>query len=768
MQEAKVVAEIETKIAEKSINELRAEVKQYTKEVDDLREGTDDYNNSLEKLKKANDALKIANDSLRESLGGNTKVVNTLQQQYKQYRTELANLEYGTSEYASKLAQLSAVQSQITKRNIDVRNSTQNVSDVFRNITQTSAGLVGGFNALQGVMALAGSESETLNKTFVQLQAGMSIVNGLQGVSGLARSFPALTAAIRTTTLATSTFGKAIIATGIGAIVVLLGYLIANFDDLKKKIEEIFPAINELGVLFERFKEIASGVINVVITYITSMAKAIKNLLTLDFSGVIDEFKNAYDVIGNYEQGFTDQVIRNINSRQQAREQEARDTAATNAKQLRAHLDMVEAEYGSDIKYTEDARELYTEYFNFLISSYEVDSDEYNRALVQKLSYDREYNSRQQAQQDKINKEAQARRDANLKAEKEYNNSLEELSVQQNNARIEAIKNDRIRRIELYNLILLNNQELETLRQVYEDNTKSWDERNKALNEYTRLLNQVSQVQKQIDAIDMEAEKKTKQQEKQNELLRENIRLAQELTAERQLQDTISKQLDTFSEEEQITYFQSLKEENDLRISLLWELANNESESSEARQKAVKDYNAAVQESYNIQKKIADAEAQVTKKKEDAQRAYFNTTKSLLDSSSSLASENTAAYKALGIASATIGTYSGASQVLGDATLPFYAKLAALGTVLATGFEQVRQIKSVKIPNASDSTSSSGEIISTIPSFPELQQPVIETHNNMDAYEQEVYNQSRKVYVVESDIREVANKVAVTEKDAGF
>ena len=63
-----------------------------------------------------------------------------------------------------------------------------------------------------------------------------------------------------------------------------------------------------------------------------------------------------------------------------------------------------------------------------------------------------------------------------------------------------------------------------------------------------------------------------------------------------------------------------------------------------------------------------------------------------------LATEGSNAAKALGIANAIISTYAGAAQVLDDKTLPLYAKIAGVATVLATGFQMVRAVRQTEIP----------------------------------------------------------------------
>jgi hypothetical protein len=111
--------------------------------------------------------------------------------------------------------------------------------DGFVNITQ---GIVGGFAAVQGITALVGDENKELEKTMVKLQASMTALNGIQAVANSLNKDSAAMTALNTlktgaqavanrfltattleTTAATYALRAALIASGIGAIVVLLG-----------------------------------------------------------------------------------------------------------------------------------------------------------------------------------------------------------------------------------------------------------------------------------------------------------------------------------------------------------------------------------------------------------------------------------------------------------------------------------------------------------------------------------------------------------------
>ena len=118
----------------------------------------------------------------------------------------------------------------------------------FRALTSSLAGVAGGFSALQGSMALFGSESEDVQKTLLKVQSAMAASQGLQAIGESIDSFKQLGAVIKTQVVtAFSTLRGAIIATGIGALAVGLGLIVANFEAVKKAVLSAVPGLETFG-----------------------------------------------------------------------------------------------------------------------------------------------------------------------------------------------------------------------------------------------------------------------------------------------------------------------------------------------------------------------------------------------------------------------------------------------------------------------------------------------------------------------------------------
>jgi hypothetical protein len=155
----------------------------------------------------------------------------------------------------------------------------------FKAVASSLAGVAGGFSALQGAMALFGNENKDVEKALLRVNAAMALSQGLQAVGESVDSFKQLGAVIKSTTTfqtlnnaATETavtiqkaFGiatvqtsvgfnilkGAIIATGVGALVVALGLVIQNFDKISNWIKNspLGALAKGVGNLVEQFTD---------------------------------------------------------------------------------------------------------------------------------------------------------------------------------------------------------------------------------------------------------------------------------------------------------------------------------------------------------------------------------------------------------------------------------------------------------------------------------------------------------------------------------
>ena len=129
--------------------------------------------------------------------------------------------------------------------------------------------VLAGWSAFQGITALVGEDNEELQETFVKLQAAQSALVGVtelknnltrEGIlfttaeatatKAAAIASQAYALAVGTSTGAMKAFRLALISTGIGAIVVGIGLLVANWESFTKWIGKSTEALGKLAEYF--------------------------------------------------------------------------------------------------------------------------------------------------------------------------------------------------------------------------------------------------------------------------------------------------------------------------------------------------------------------------------------------------------------------------------------------------------------------------------------------------------------------------------------
>ena len=397
-----------------------------------------------QKINAINNELKEMDASIgnfQRNVGNYASGFANAKQELAALKTQMDNLEVGTEAYNKAFMRAAEITHTLQERQEMLRYSAADLGTQLSNVTAIGAGLMGGFNAIQGVLALTGEKSEELQKTMMKLQAGIAIVQGLQGMEGMTKRIKGLlngltemvfgteaataavaaettavgantaaqqanTVATTTATVATKAFQKALIATGIGAIIVLLGTLIAHWEDLKNMIGLSNEKLDEFSAKMDKIRNAVVGVANAIyqyflsgvknaITLVTTLGKVMKDVFTLNFDQIGkdikdgwkeigDQTKKGLDVVGNYKEGAAKQQERNDR-------RNAEKAAKRRKAELEDYIKDMEAQKGADWKYTNEGKKAYDEFFKMKIAGYKKDSKEYKEALREKWAYDREY-----------------------------------------------------------------------------------------------------------------------------------------------------------------------------------------------------------------------------------------------------------------------------------------------------------------------------------------------------------------------------------------
>ena len=201
------------------------------------------------------------------------KETTSLRQQVRELRKEMESCAVGSKEYNDALAKLATTTHDFKDQQEAIRNSAGDLGTALSNIQGVATGIVSGFSAVNAVMTLTGSNTEDLQKAMVSLQAGIALVQGMEGLEGLPKKInatvtslkslftattkeTAATGALATSQgiLATVTKGvskafkglkAALLSSGIGGILVLIGSLATAMSALVGVIRNNLQAENE-------------------------------------------------------------------------------------------------------------------------------------------------------------------------------------------------------------------------------------------------------------------------------------------------------------------------------------------------------------------------------------------------------------------------------------------------------------------------------------------------------------------------------------------
>ena len=162
--------------------------------------------------------------------------VKELRSQLKQLKNTMLSVEEGPKEYNDALVQAANIQHTLKEQMEEVNASAMDFGQITGNVVKATGGVVAGFQAAQATMNLFGIENEAVIKSLQKMQSLMAITQAIPAIDDGVKAFKRLGLAIKGATVGMSSLKKALISTGIGAAVVAVGALVANFDKLKAAI----------------------------------------------------------------------------------------------------------------------------------------------------------------------------------------------------------------------------------------------------------------------------------------------------------------------------------------------------------------------------------------------------------------------------------------------------------------------------------------------------------------------------------------------------
>jgi hypothetical protein len=622
----------------------------------------------------------------------------------------------------------------------------------FQALTSAASLAAGAVGAVQGAMGLFGAESEDVQKALLKVQSAMALSQGLSQLADLGKvtdqlksSFKGLIGTTAQKTAATATDTASVVAnTGANtaqAAATTASSLASRAAAVSLKV--LRGAMISLGIpaliiglvaVVQNFGAIKDAVLNA-IPGLGKIASTIGGLVTTvtDFVGITSKANRELDALTKSTSA-RNQTIDNQIKLLTAQGGKEKEIFELKRKQTQQEIQDLIASDRLDGKTTEERQKRRTELLNnltFETAAYnKKEADEAKAAAEKQAAEAKTRAEKAKAEQEKINEEKLAAEKKLAEEQKElkektaaedteFAKRLNEILVE---SRLAAIKDENEKaRAEL---IAQQEQELADLA----EDTKLRAEQKLAIQKQLEIRNKQELDALELSFAEADAIKKLDELDAQMKEADDNLMLERNLLDQK---DALLKEYYDKNLISDIEYTQGIKQNSDARIAI---------------DKA----------EYDL--KISQAQA----------------ASQLLASLSELAGKQTAAGKALGIASALTNTYVGVTEALSAKSVlpsPFdvVAKVANVATILASGLKAVKAITAVQVPGGGGGGGavSAPNISATAPGVGG-QVPTIGS-SPVTALGTVMQNQTPiKAYVVESEVTGTQKRVADIERRAGF
>ncbi len=720
---------------------------------------------------------------LKKQLREATQELQVARQQYGEFSDEAVNA-------AQKVAGI--------RDEIEAANEAAQLFDPgkrFQALTTAASTAAGGIAAVQGAMALFGSESEDVEKALLKVQSAMALSQGLSQLKDIGKVGEQLSITFKGLTAGANGFKKALISTGIGALVVAVGLLVAYWEDIlslvggvsgeqkklneqtqkdlvanQEKLEAIDGQTNQLKLQGKSEAEILQMKIAQTDEAIRSAEINLQNAENTKKAQVEASERNKKILKGIIE--FLNfpltMILKSVDNVTMALEKAGVIAESTNLaddmNNFLANLvfdpESVAEAGDATIKEAQSTLDRLKEQR----AGYDLASMEAQKAAGEKASAEREKQMQKEMEAEAILQEARTKM---LNEQQQQEEAIKKTYAEKQKKLDEAgVKDDG-------SLEAARSKELQAVRDKFQKEEAAKEA------EFQKQLNDI-RTQTRLEGITDENEKAREQilieyQKQRDEVLNNEKLTSEQKTAlqlelaqqEQQALATLQESIDLANSERAIAELDMQMKEAEASFQIQKDLIDQkEALSLEQFQKGLineQQYNEAL-------KGYSEARMEIDQKENEAKMQNAAMAAGLLGTVSDLVGKNTAAGKATAIAATTIDTYLGAqkaytSQLIpGDPSSPIRAAIAA-AIAVAGGIKNVREIVKTKVPGggAASAPSISAAAPGGVPQVPTIgNSPITALGAAMQP------TQPLRAYVVESEVTGTQKRVADIERRAGF
>jgi hypothetical protein len=240
--------------------------------------------------------IQVDATDMNKSVGDLRKKIVETEAEVKRLQEAYGEQSKEAIEGQKRLAQLQ----DITNKKIDQQN--QRIDDAAKTVSALSAA----YGGVQGALELTGLAGEDTIKQLAKIQSALAIGDAVQNLAefrgAITNTFKSFGTSIKSTF---STLKSSLIATGIGAFVVALGLVAANFETVKKVVLNLIPGLGSVA-------DFIGNLVNKVTDFIgiTSEAGRATEKLIKDNEKAIKEGERNLELNGDKYDEFTQRKIK--------------------------------------------------------------------------------------------------------------------------------------------------------------------------------------------------------------------------------------------------------------------------------------------------------------------------------------------------------------------------------------------------------------------------------------------------------------------------
>lgn len=502
-----------------------------------------------------------------------------------------------------------------------------------------------------------------------------------------------LGAGINKAKVATQTFGGALKATGIGLIVALLGGLVASFSENESAMKKIQP-------LFDGLKKITFGIFRAVEPLVDIfMDLAMKALpyvsdaVSMVYSGMM-----AYFTFLKEAGGGAMQILKGV--------------FTLDGDAISAGIDKVSGSFGK-------ATDTYKKSMKAFGEGEKELTDAEKEALEKRKEAQEKANEEAKARREKEKEERQKQLDALKSLEDKYANDILDIGAKTDEEKLKLEKKRALKELDAINL---NEKQKAKAKELL---LKDFQLKEKALvnahaEKLLALNTKFEDERKSLLAVTDEQKLQLSQENASKQL---ELDLSNIFASETEKQIARKNLKDTFDLQDAELQKQKDQKAKDEKVAMIGLDLESDIVSFEEKKQLILDREALLLEDatltesqkLKIHKDAVDAQMKIDEAKFQGQQELLKATSDSLSIASDVVGKETAAGKAMAIASALINTYQG---ITAGVKLGYPQSIPAVLMASVTGFKAVKNIMDVKTPKGGGvSTTSISAPSSAMPNF---------------------------------------------------